>query len=67
MGQGLKRRFRSSTIALLSAGRKRDALTLNGKVSLESMVGFDVMEDLFKGGILQSCTIDISGDPTNCQ
>lgn len=45
----------------LTLQKKKD--TLDGQVSLESVVGFRVVEDLFKRRILQRGTVNITGDP----
>lgn len=38
-------------------------LTLDGQMSLESVVGFSVVEDLLKRRILERSTVNITGDP----
>lgn len=38
-------------------------LTLDGQMSLESVVGFSVVEDLLERRILERSTVNITGDP----
>lgn len=43
--------------------RRPSDLTLDGQMSLESVVGFSVVEDLLERRILERSTVNITGDP----